>query len=205
MTTPGSASPPSPGWSSPAPRYGRYSWPRSAALTDLDGLPVTDHTRRLLSTAVQIGSAAATTPAPSWLAITGGCTCSAFAATSPPSPAATPSPSAGSAANAAPGGNATPPPTGPTSTTRTPTRPHWSSPERGSSSGSAGSPPATPPLPPPPPPAPESTASTHDPLTKITTTSEGHSMTTPGRHLRYEPAAVQAWLDRHLPTARQGA
>jgi hypothetical protein len=38
-------------------------------LTDLDSLPVSDHIRRLLATAVQIGSDAATTPAPAWRAI----------------------------------------------------------------------------------------------------------------------------------------
>jgi hypothetical protein len=39
-------------------------------LTDLNGLPVTDHIRRLLATAVQIGSAAAATPAPAWSKLT---------------------------------------------------------------------------------------------------------------------------------------
>ena len=39
-------------------------------LTDLDGLPVSDHIRRLLATAVQIGSAAATYPAPTWSRLT---------------------------------------------------------------------------------------------------------------------------------------
>lgn len=39
-------------------------------LTDLDGLPVSDHIRRLLATAVQIGSAAATMPAPTWSKLT---------------------------------------------------------------------------------------------------------------------------------------
>ena len=35
-------------------------------LTDLAALPVSDHVRRLLATAVQIGSAAAAAPAPAW-------------------------------------------------------------------------------------------------------------------------------------------
>ena len=35
----------------------------------MTGLPVSDHIRRLLATTVQIGSAAATTQAPSWLTI----------------------------------------------------------------------------------------------------------------------------------------
>ena len=39
-------------------------------LTDLNGLPVSDHIRRLLSTAVQIGSAAATASAPAWSKLT---------------------------------------------------------------------------------------------------------------------------------------
>ena len=39
-------------------------------LTDLDGLPVSDHIRRHLATAVQIGSAAAADPAPTWAKLT---------------------------------------------------------------------------------------------------------------------------------------
>ena len=39
-------------------------------LTDLNGLPVSDHIRRLLATAVQIGTAAAVHPAPTWAKLT---------------------------------------------------------------------------------------------------------------------------------------
>ena len=39
-------------------------------LTDLDSLPVSEHVRRHLATAVQIGSAAAVAPAPTWTRLT---------------------------------------------------------------------------------------------------------------------------------------
>ena len=119
-------------------------------LVDLTSLPVSDHVRRHLATAVKIGSAAAAAPAPAWTRLAHWLHMLGFRGHFPPSPADTPSPSAGSAPNGAVGADPIPPPGGPTSTTPTWTRRPSSSPGHGTSSASAGLPRETPPLPTPP-------------------------------------------------------
>ena len=127
-------------------------------LTDLDGLPVSDHIRRLLATAVQIGSAAAIMPAPTWAKLTRWLHMLGFRGHF-----ATKSRRYSVTLGRLRGERRAwrqrhSPTTDPTSRTRTSRRPPSSSPAPGSSSGSAGCPPVTPRLPPPPPPAPVNTA-----------------------------------------------